>query len=217
VLLTGPSKTKDTHHQPALQRDDAQRWWKELLLRDGMGTKALQFLTLVASRSGEVRGMTWSEIHPLNGDKSKPIWIIPAERMKAKREHRTPLTPMMTSILESIPRHPSTDLIFHSEKGKTLSDMTLSAAMKRIHEGDIKDGGSGFIDISSKKIAVPHGLRSTFRNWAAENDQDSDMAEIQLAHYIGDNTFRAYHRTDLIEKRRKMLIAWGDFLVGSKA
>lgn len=215
VLLIGPSKNKDANNQPALQRDDAQRWWKKLSLRDGMGTKALQFLTLVASRSGEVRGMTWSEIHPLNGDKTKPIWIIPAERMKAKREHRTPLTSMMISILESIPRHPSTDLIFHSEKGRMLSDMTLSATMKRIHECEVKEGGMGFIDISSKRIAVPHGLRSTFRNWAAENGQDSDMAEIQLAHKIGDGAFRAYHRTDLLEKRRQMMVEWGDFLAGN--
>ena len=214
VLLPTIDKEKIKINQPALQIVDAKRWWKELSQRDGMGTQALRFLALTASRSGEVRGMTWSEIDHLNGDKDQPVWIVPAKRMKANREHRTPLTPTMMSILVSLPRHSSSDLVFHSEKGAELSDMTLSATMKRIHETDLENGGNGFIDFTSKKRAVPHGLRSTFRNWAAENGYESDMAEIQLAHQVGNAVTRAYLRTDLMKKRQKMLISWGEYLAG---
>lgn len=214
VLLPTIDKEKIKINQPALQRVDAKRWWKELSQRDGMGTKALQFLALTASRSGEVRGMTWSEITYLNGEEDKPVWIVPAQRMKADREHRTPLTPMMMSILASLPRHSSSDLVFHSEKGAELSDMTLSATMKRIHEADLENGGNGFIDFTSKKRAVPHGLRSTFRVWAAEEGHENDLAELQLAHSIGTGTTRAYLRSDIMERRRKLMILWGEVLTG---
>lgn len=215
VLLPTIDKEKIKINQPALQRVDAKRWWKELSQRDGMGTKALQFLALTASRSGEVRGMTWSEITYLNGEEDKPVWIVPAQRMKADREHRTPLTPTMMSILASLPRHSSSDLVFHSEKGAELSDMTLSATMKRIHEADLENGGNGFIDFTSKKRAVPHGLRSTFRVWAAEEGHENDLAELQLAHSIGTGTTRAYLRSDIMERRRKLMILWGEVLTGA--
>lgn len=215
VLLSENNNKITKINQPALQINDARRWWANLSERDGMGTKALQFLALTASRSGEVRGMCWAEIDFLKEDKNRPIWIVPAKRMKAKREHRIPLTPQMMSILESLPRHISSDLVFHTGKGVALSDMTLNATMKRIHEADLNKGGNGFIDFTTKKRAVPHGIRSTFRNWAAEGGYDRDMAEIQLAHGIGDGTFHAYHRTDLVEKRHQMMVEWGDFFAGN--
>jgi integrase len=215
ALLPSKISSSAAKHQPALHVADAKRWWNELSLRDGMGTKALQFLALTASRSGEVRGMNWSEIHKTNGDDEKQVWIIPKARMKARREHRVPLTPMMVEILASLPQHSKSDLVFHSDKGSQLSDMTLSATMKRIHQADVENIGIGFIDITSKKRAVPHGIRSTFRNWAAEEGYESDMAEIQLAHEIGTAVTRAYLRTDMMEKRRKMMVVWGDFLKGT--
>ena len=123
-----------------------------------------------------------------------------------------PLSKDMKVLLETIPRHKNSDLVFHSATGKALSDMTLSATMKRLHEADLKAGGHGFADSTSKKPAVPHGLRSTFRNWAAENGYDSDMAEIQLAHKVGTQVTRAYFRTDMIEKRVQMMAEWAAFL-----
>ena len=215
ALLPSKISSSAAKHHPALQISDMKRWWSKLSQRDGMGTKALQFLTLTASRSGEVRGMTWSEIHKINSDDEHQVWIIPNARMKARVEHRVPLTPQMVKILASLPRHSASDLVFHSEKGRQLSDMTLSATMKRIHETEVENGGIGFIDITSKKRAVPHGNRSTFRNWAAENGFESDMAEIQLAHKIGTAVTRAYLRTDMIEKRRQMMVSWGDFMTSS--
>lgn len=217
ALLPSKISGAETEHQPALQLSDVKRWWKELSQRDGMGTRALQFLALTASRSGEIRGMKWSEIHQSTEDYARQVWIIPKERMKAKSEHRVPLTPHMIDFLDTLPRHKTSDLVFHSDKGTQLSDMTLRAAMKRIHETDVENGGNGFIDFTSKNRAVPHGLRSTFRNWAAEYDYDSDMAEIQLAHKVGNAITRAYLRTDLMEKRRQMLISWDEFLSDIKS
>lgn len=201
-------------HQPALQLADAPRWWRELKQRDGMGTKALMFLTLTACRSGEVRGMKWSELNgPLSRD--EPLeWVIEASRMKARRQHRVPLTEEMKSLLRSLPQDSKTDLVFPSTTGTELSDMTLSATMKRMHVADCKDSGSGFIDATSKKPAVPHGIRSTFRDWAAEKGYENDMAEIQLAHEVGNAVTRAYRRTAMVERRRKMMADWGNFLEG---
>ena len=212
-MLPKPSKVQRATNHPALRLRDAPRWWAALAQRDGMGTVALQFLTLCASRSGEVRQMTWSEVE-LSGS---PTWTIPAARMKASRDHRVPLTPTMVELLSQIERHPQTDLVFYSSTGKPLSDMTLSAAMKRLHEADVKGGGSGFCDERSGKPAVPHGLRSSFRDWAAECGFERDMAELQLAHNVGSEVERAYRRSDMLERRRAMLEAWERFLSGKEA
>lgn len=212
-MLPKPSKVQRATNHPALRLRDAPRWWAALSQRDGMGTVALQFLTLCASRSGEVRQMTWSEVD-LSGS---PTWTIPAARMKASRDHRVPLTPTMVGLLSQIERHPQSDLVFYSSMGKPLSDMTLSAAMKRMHQSDIKGGGSGFCDERSGKPAVPHGLRSSFRDWAAECGFERDMAELQLAHNVGSEVERAYRRSDMLERRRAMLEAWERFLLGKEA
>jgi integrase len=107
------------------------------------------------------------------------------------------------------------DLLFPSSKGGLLSDMTLSATMRRLHEADIEANGSGFVDRVSKRPAVPHGLRSTFRDWAAERTQyPGDMAEVALAHRINNVVEAAYRRGDMIEKRRRMMADWADFLSG---
>ena len=141
-------------------------------------------------------------------------WIIPASRMKAKKEHRVVLTSEAVALLLSLPRIKNCSLVFPSPKGKQLSDMTISATMKRMHAEDLKRGGRGYIDPQVKRPAVPHALRSTFRDWAAEKGHDRDMAEIQLAHTVGGTVMRAYFRTDMIESRRSMMQAWGCFLRG---
>jgi len=209
-LLPKPSKVQKAAHHPALSLQDAPEWWHDLSMRDGMGTAALQFLTLCASRSGEVRGMTWSEVQLGNN----PTWTIPAARMKAERDHRVPLTPKMVQILSSLERHPDTNLVFFNSKAKPLSDMTLSATMKRIHAAALKLGKIGYLDAQTGRPAVPHGLRSTFRDWAAERGYDRDMAELQLAHTVGSDVERAYRRSDMLDRRRGMLEAWESFLAG---
>ena len=223
-LLPKPSTISAKQKHPALQLKDVKRWWSELVERDAMGAKALQFITMNASRSGEVRGMTWDELDidpeqthletTTRDIATSATWIIPASRMKAKKEHRVALTSESVALLRSLPRIKNCSLVFPSTKGKQLSDMTISATMRRMHAEDIRRGGRGYIDPQVKRPAVPHALRSTFRDWAAERGYDRDMAEIQLAHTVGDASERSYRRTDMIERRRSMMQAWGYFLLG---
>ena len=135
--------------------------------------------------------------------------------MKASREHRVPLPQAAIDLLLEIKPTESTGIVFASSKGGKLSDMTLSATMKRIHETSIASSGAGFVDSINKRPAVPHGIRSTFRDWAAENGIDRDMAELQLAHSVGSSVERACRRTDLVERRRNMMEQWVCFLHGN--
>lgn len=211
-LLPAPSKIAKTHNQPALKVEDAQRWLSDLQDRDGLGSRALEFLTLTATRSQEVRGARWSEL-----DLDVGMWIIPADRTKMKREHRVPLSKAAMELLQAIPRFSDSDLVFPAPKGGQMSDMTLSATMKRLHEADLKLDGAGYFDRVSKRPAVPHGLRSTFRDWVSEcTNFPGDMAEVALAHKINNSVEAAYRRGDMLEKRRAMMDAWADFLAGKQ-
>jgi integrase len=156
----------------------------------GIGARALEFGILTAARSGEVRGALWSEI-----DLQAAQWVIPAERMKGKKEHRVPLSKQAIKLLEEMPRFEKVDLVFPGSKDQPLSDMTLSAVMRRM-----------------KVNAVPHGFRSTFRDWASERTNfPRDMAEMALAHVIESKVEAAYRRGDMLAKRLKMMQAWADF------
>jgi len=210
-LLPAPSKVAKEENQPALTLDDAPRWFAALQTREGFGARALEFLTLTATRSQEIRGAVWDEI-----DLDKALWIIPAARMKMDREHRIPLSGAAVTLLQALARLADNPLLFPAARGGQLSDMTLSAAMKRMHETDIAAGGAGFVDRASKRPAVPHGLRSTFRDWVAERTTyPGDMAEVALAHRISNAVEASYRRGDMIEKRRKMMADWAMYLAGS--
>ena len=213
LLLSSKNKIKTVRNQPALQLKDAQRWWTELRQRDGAGAKALMLLTMTASRSGEIRGMCWEEVQLFDEAEIKKrgylgIWTRPAERMKAKREHRVPITSAMYELISDT--NDQKGLVFKSGKLTSLSDMTLSALMKRMHAGD----ENGFVDQRSALPAVPHGLRSTFRDWVAETGQSREAAELQLAHKFGSEVEHAYYRTDLLDDRAKLLECWHKFLEG---
>jgi integrase len=198
-------------HQPALQIEDAARWMADLRERDGMGSRALEFLALTAVRSGNVRGAVWDEI-----DLEKAVWTIPASRMKMKRDHTVPLPEAAVALLRSLPRFEGNPLVFPAQRGGQMSDMTLSATMKRMHESDVKAGGPGYLDLESGKPAVPHGLRACFRMWAGEAGLSREHAEIALAHKFGDATEQAYQRSIYTEQRRPMMEAWGKFLSGEQ-
>lgn len=207
-LMPAANKIAKVTNQPALQIEDAPRWFASLRTREGIGSRALEFAALTAARSQEVRGARWSEI-----DLTTAIWTIPAERMKMDREHRVPLFTLVIALLQAMPRYEGSDLVFPSTRGGEMSDMTLSATMKRIHSADLAAGGAGFIDRTSKRPAVPHGLRSTFRDWVAEKtNYPSDMAEVALAHKLGNAVEAAYRRGDMIEKRRLMMVGWAHHL-----
>ena len=208
-LLPKPGKVAKAGNHPALALDDVPRWWRDLGGRDGMAARALQFVTMTATRSGETRGMTWAEV-----DLEKALWTIPAERMKADREHRVPLTHEAMALMRGLPRMAGSEFVFFAPRGGALSDMSISAVMRRMQEAEVRAERTGYLDPRSGRPAVPHGLRSCFRDWAAEHGFEHVMAELALAHNVGSQVERAYRRTDMLERRRGMLDSWGRFLRG---
>jgi integrase len=191
MALPKASKVQKREHFAALPIDDMHAFMKRLRQMQGMGARALEFAILTAARSGEVRGATWNEI-----DLQAAIWTIPAARMKASREHRVPLSPAAVRLLEALPRFEGVDLVFVGAKNAMLSDMTLTAALRRL-------------DVP----ATAHGFRSTFRDWCAERTATpAEVAEMALAHAVGDKTEQAYRRGDLFDKRRELMDLWQRFL-----
>ncbi|MCK0169580.1 site-specific integrase [Aliiroseovarius sp. S1123] len=186
-ILPSPNKVQKENRYPAVALDEIADWFRVLRTREGIAARALEFLTLTASRSGEVRGALWDEIDLANG-----IWTIPGERMKARREHRVPLSTAAVDLLANQPRLMDCPYVFASSKNGQMSDMTISAVMRRIQAAEEKEGRPGFLDTRSRRPAVPHGLRSSFRDWAAERtNYPRDMAEMALAHNVGSAVERA--------------------------
>ncbi len=207
-LLPAPAKIKNVVHYPAIALDDVTRWFKILRTRDGVAAKAVEFLTLTASRSQEIRKAKWDEISFETG-----VWNVPADHMKAKIAHRVLLSKAALELLRKTPRFAGCPLIFPSPRNGEMSDATLAAVLKRIQKAETTNGGLGFVDPVSRRPAVPHGLRSTFRDWAAEKTEyASDLAEIALAHEVGNEVQRAYRRGDMLERRRDLMEDWAAFL-----
>lgn len=189
-ILPNPGKFRKAEHFPALPVNQVGKFMKALRQNNGFGSRALEFLVLTVARSGEVRGATWQEI-----DLKEKVWAIPAERMKAGKEHRVPLSDAAIKILEDQPRHDGVDYVFPALRGGKLSDATLLAVMRRMN---VK--------------AVPHGFRSTFRDWVAERtNYPNEVAEMALAHAIGNKVEAAYRRGDLFDKRKRMMEDWAAF------
>ena len=192
VALPRISKVKRVRHHPAMPWQDVSGFWIDLANRDGISPRALQFTILTASRSGEVRGATWSEIDLADG-----VWIIPSERMKAGREHRVPLSAAALTVLQRLPRIKGCDLVFPGSFKQPLSDMTLAAVLKRMGLGQF----------------TVHGFRSTFRDWAAENTNHSpEVVEMALAHTVANKVEAAYRRGDLLAKRKVLMDDWTAYL-----
>ncbi len=190
--------TGQVQHYAAMPYDALPGFMVDLAKRDGIAAMALRFLILTSARSGEIRGARWSEIDLENG-----IWTVPGARMKAKKDHRVPLTTEALAALE-ITRGLDPDLVFPGQRrGKPMSDMTLAAVLKRMGRGDV----------------TVHGFRSTFRDWAAERTNvPREIAELSLAHEVGNAVERAYRRSDLFDKRRDLMERWARFCLsaGSK-
>ena len=189
-LLPAPGKVQKVEHHRALPIDDVPAFMADLRQMEGMAPRALEFLILTAARSGEVRGALWSEI-----DFESRVWIIPGERMKAGREHRVPLSSEALHLLQALPRLAGNLLIFPAPRGGVLSDMSLTAVMRRMNAE-----------------AVPHGFRSTFRDWVGERtSHPRELAEQALAHTLESKVEAAYRRGDALEKRRLMMQDWARF------
>ena len=156
---------------------------------------AFEFLVLTAGRSGEVRGARWEEM-----DLAAREWRIPAERMKTRREHRVPLSPRALAVLrEARVFADGAPLVFPSPRGRPLSGTALVKLVRDLEIG-----------------AVPHGFRSSFRDWAAEcSDAPREVCELALAHVNTDRVEAAYRRTDLSERRRALMEHWAAFLAGN--
>ncbi len=190
-LLPAPGKIQRVVHHRALPIASLPGFMVELRKREGTAARALEFAILCAARSGEVRGARWSEI-----DMDARVWTIPAIRMKAGREHRVPLSSDAIGLLKKLPRLVDNDLVFPALRGAQLSDMSLTAVLRRME-----------VD------AVPHGFRSSFRDWAGElTNHPREMAEQALAHTLENKVEAAYRRGDALEKRRKMMQEWADYL-----
>lgn len=189
-----PRQPRSTAHHPALPYSDVPAFLAKL--REGQptyGRLALEALILTAARSGEIRGATWTEL-----DVDRALWTVPATRMKAGKEHVVPLSGEALALFERAKtlRQRGVDLIFPGAKrGKPMSDMTLVKIMRDM-----------------KVDATPHGFRSSFRDWAAdETTYPSEVAEAALAHAVSDKIVAAYRRTDFLEKRRSLMAGWGAF------
>jgi len=194
TLLPEKSKVATTGHHAALPWREIGPFMARLRAAEGVGARCLEFVILTACRSGEARGATWSEI-----DIGARTWTVPAERMKAGREHRVPLSDATLALLAGLPRIVGNDLVFPAPRGGVLSDMTLGAVLKR--------------------LGVPvtaHGFRSTFRDWCAESTSyPQHVAEMALAHTIGDKVEAAYRRGDLFDKRQRLMTDWADWCARS--
>ena len=162
---------------------------------------AFEFLTLTATRSNETRGARWSEIE-LCGPEQDLVWTIPADRMKTGVEHRVPITPAMVNVLARAQTYSPDDsdgLIFPAQKGGVMGDAILSRMLKR-----------------NGVESTVHGMRSTFRDWAAENAVERDVAESALAHKV-KGVEGAYFRSDLLERRREVMERWANYVTGRDA
>jgi integrase len=196
TVLASPRKISKEKHHPALPYAELGTFMARLRANQSISALALEFLILTAVRSGSVRKATWPEIN--FRDK---LWVIPAEHTKTNTEHRVPLCPQAIAVLRKAKSTAVSDIVFPSPTGKALSDMALSELMRGMRERG---------ELLSE--AVPHGFRSTFRDWAAEQTSFSEeIRKVASGHTVGNAVDRAYQRTDLLDKRRELMTLWGAF------
>jgi integrase len=193
-VLPPPRKVAPVQHHAAMGYRELPAFLAELRQEETVAARALEFLILTAARTGEVTGAVWNEI-----DLDAKTWIVPAGRMKSHREHRQPLADVVVDLLRALPREKGNPHVFVGHRpGAGLSRMALPHVMARMGESDV----------------TVHGFRSSFSDWAHEQTAHSPHTiEISLAHNVGTETERAYRRTDMIAKRRKLMEAWASFVL----
>ena len=200
-LLAAPGKIAKVRNHPAVPIDTVPAFMDDLRRRKGVSIKALEFLVLTAARSGEVRGMTWAEL-----DMEAKVWTIPGARMKAGKEHRVPLSDPAIALLKVQKRIEGSELVFAAPRGGPLTDAAMNELMR----------GMGYTDAAGEKC-VPHGFRSSFKDWAAERtNYPRDLIETALAHALESKVEAAYLRTDVLEKRRLLMQDWATFCATEK-
>ena len=195
-ILPARNRLARAHH-PAMEYGDLPVFMEKLRNVEALAARALDLLILTASRTSEVLKSRWSEI-----DLDKTLWVIPADRMKAKRDHRIPLTGEALAILGPLSENRVSEFVFPGRKpGKPLSGMAMEMLLRRMKVEGV----------------TVHGFRSTFRDWCG--DQTSfprEVAEAALAHKVGSDVELAYRRSDALEKRRALMQAWADYCSGNE-
>jgi integrase len=191
-LLPKKSRVRRVEHHAALPYPEIGGFMAELHAKTGVPARALEFAILTAARTGEVIGARWDEF-----DLAERLWTVPAERMKAGREHRVPLTDAALAIVEKMAEIRSGEFLFPGAKAnRPISGIGFSSVLRRMGRNDL----------------TVHGFRSTFRDWAAERTGFSaEVAEMALAHAVADKVEAAYRRGDLFQKRRQIMDAWAKF------
>jgi integrase len=194
-LLPAKGKVAKVEHFTALPFGEIAGFMVALRAQEGVAARALEFAILTAARSGEVLGARWSEI-----DMAERLWTIPASRMKNGKEHRVPLSDAAIAVVDQMAAVRLNDYVFPGlKKGQPASANTMFYALRHMNRGDL----------------TAHGFRSTFRDWAAERTNfPREVAELALAHTVGDATERAYQRGDLFAKRAQLMEAWAGFCTG---
>jgi integrase len=192
--LPARSKVRRVKHHPALPYAELPGFMAELREQEGVGARALEFTVLTAARTGEIIGAKGNEANT-----AEKLWTVPAERMKAGKEHRVPLSGRALTILRDVTALQTGDDAFifgRGKLGKPLSNMTMAAVLRRM----------GYANVTV------HGFRSTFRDWAAERTNfPNEVVEMALAHAVSNRVEAAYRRGDLFEKRRRLMAEWSTF------
>lgn len=185
-------------HLPAMPYPEVPAFMQRVRGVEALAARALEFAILTAARSGEVLGATWSEV-----DLDRKVWSIPKERMKAGQAHSVPLSGRAVELLSALKDAATGDYVFPGEKsGKPLSNMSMAMFMRRLKVTDV----------------TVHGFRSSFRDWCGDATTfPRELAEAALAHQVGSEVERAYRRADALEKRRKLMQAWADYLSVAKS
>lgn len=197
-LLPKKAKVRRVEHHAALPYAEIAAFIAELRRQEGVAARALEFAILTAARTGEVIGAKWDEI-----DLGERLWTVPAERMKAGKEHRVPLSDAALAILEDLRKVQRDNFVFPGGKvGRPISNMAMLMLLRRMGRGDL----------------TAHGFRSSFRDWAAERTTfPTAVAEMALAHTVSDKVEAAYRRGDLFQKRRQLSDAWAKYCAAAPA
>jgi len=190
-LLPARSKIRRVVHHPALPYSEMNKFVENVRKQEGLAALALELTILTATRTSETIKAKWQEF-----DLKEKIWVIPAERIKTRKEHRIPLSDAAMKILHKLEQIKCSEYVFYSKNGKPLSNMAMLQLLKRMN---------------IKNITV-HGFRSSFRDWAAEQtNYPRELAEGSLSHALGDKVEAAYRRSDLFEKRRQIMRDWARY------
>lgn len=207
TLLPAIKKDGRVRHHPALPYEQIGAFVTDLKSEEGTAARALEFAILCAARAGEVIDCQSAEF-----DLDKALWTIPGKRMKAGKEHRVPLAPRAVEIIRAQIKLNNAYIFPGQKSGKPLSNAAMKATIERMHARNIANDGKGWFDPKQNRMVVPHGFRSTFHDWAAEQTAfPSEVRDMALAHTVGDKVEAAYRRGDMFEKRRRLALEWAKY------